>query len=114
MVLSEKDIQLIQKSILNIRKKDFVELNEDGFYQLKNEKMHCVFFDINTKLCKIYEIRPQGCRFYPLIYDREKRTCIYDDECPRVSQFHLEYERFKNKCEEIKKFLELELKLDIS
>ncbi|MFX1495149.1 MAG: hypothetical protein ACFFBZ_12760, partial [Promethearchaeota archaeon] len=64
-----------------------------------------------SKLCNIYEIRPQGCKFYPILYDNEEKICIYDEECPRVSQFYLGRKKFKKVCNDIKKFIKTELKL---
>ena len=114
MLLSERDIRLIEKKISSITRDEFTELNERGIYQLKNKDNHCVFLDITSKLCAIYEIRPQGCRFYPIIYDNEKKICIYDEECPRVSLFYLGRKKFKKRCNDIKKFIKTELKIELS
>lgn len=51
----------------------------DRFYRLKNVDGKCVFLENN--LCKVYNIRPIGCKAYPLIYNEEKGIII-DDECP--------------------------------
>jgi len=114
MLLSERDIRLIEEKILNITRDEFTQLNEKGIYQLKNKDNHCVFLDIKSKLCNIYKIRPQGCRFYPIIYDNEKKVCIYDEECPRVSQFYLSHKKFKKICNNIKKFIKRDLKIEIT
>ncbi len=111
MLLSERDIRLIEKKISNITRHEFTELNAKGIYQLKNTDNNCVFLDITSKICTIYEIRPQGCRFYPIIYDNAEKNCIYDEECPRVSRFYLARKKFKKVCNDIKKFLQTELKL---
>jgi Fe-S-cluster containining protein len=111
MLLSERDIRLIEEKISNITRDEFTELNEKGIYQLKNIDNNCVFLDTKSRLCNIYEIRPQGCKFYPIIYDNEEKTCIYDDECPRVSQFYLGHKKFKKVCHDIKKYIKTELKL---
>ena len=114
MMISKEDIRLIENKVLNVSKEDFAELNDEGIYQLINKENHCIFLDMTSKLCRIYEYRPKGCRFYPIIYDYENETCIYDQECPRVSLFHVEPDNFKNICNSIKQFLRTELKLDIS
>jgi Fe-S-cluster containining protein len=115
MILSKKDVEEISKnSTKGLSEADFVFINEAKLYQLKNKKKHCIFLDINSKLCKIYKFRPQGCRFYPIIYDKERRKCIYDKECPRVEKFYLERDDFKKVCSNIKIFLRSELKIDIS
>ena len=94
MILSEQDIILILNtySSINLKREDFVFRNRNSHFQLKNVENHCVFFDILTKTCKIYFVRPQGCRFYPLIYDYDKRKCVLDKDCPR---FHLFYKNAK-------------------
>ncbi|MFX0019676.1 MAG: YkgJ family cysteine cluster protein [Promethearchaeota archaeon] len=114
MLLSEQDIYLIEEKISSIRRDEFTELNENGIYQLKNRNNHCIFLDIASKLCTIYKFRPQGCRFYPIIYDNEKEICIYDEECPRVSSFYLVLKKFKKTCNDIKKFIKMELKIEFS
>ncbi|MFX0025012.1 MAG: YkgJ family cysteine cluster protein [Candidatus Hermodarchaeota archaeon] len=112
MLLSEQDIHLIEQKISSMTSEEFTELNEKGINQLKNKDNYCIFLDIKSKLCKIYKIRPQGCRFYPIIYDNEKRICIYDEECPRVSLFYLKPKKFKKTCNEIKKFIKMKLKIE--
>ncbi len=70
MILSKEDIKrIIKSSPNNLKKEEFVFKNKEGFFQLKNISEHCVFFDFLSKQCKVYESRPQGCRFYPLIFD---------------------------------------------
>ncbi|MCK4896020.1 MAG: YkgJ family cysteine cluster protein, partial [Candidatus Heimdallarchaeota archaeon] len=64
MTLSEEDITRIEK--LGYKIEEFLE-EKDGFMALRNIDNHCIF--LKNKMCSIYEIRPQGCRFYPLIYD---------------------------------------------
>jgi Fe-S-cluster containining protein len=58
---------------------DFVA-EKDGVYRLKNVDGHCVFYDPKTRMCKIYDIRPVGCRMYPLVYDG--RSVTVDKTCP--------------------------------
>ncbi len=54
----------------------------DGrFWRLKNLNGRCVFLDLNGKRCRIYEMRPLGCRLYPVVWDPE-RGVIVDKECP--------------------------------
>lgn len=79
MILSKEDIKRIKE--LGYQEADFVEY-KDGFYQLKNIDGHCVFYDPKSTLCKIYNERPQGCRFYPIIYDLDRKTCVVDKYCP--------------------------------
>ena len=112
MMLSKRDINLIlQSHSKNLQKDDFA-LKIDDYYQLKNINGHCVFFDISTKKCKIYANRPQGCRFYPLIYDKDKRICILDQECPRTHLFYQSSNEFEKTCKSIKKFVREQLNID--
>ncbi|NHJ48158.1 MAG: YkgJ family cysteine cluster protein [Asgard group archaeon] len=100
MMLSQKDIDEITK--LGYDKNDFCIL-VDGFYQLKNIDDQCYFLQNNQ--CQIYSHRPQGCRYYPIIFDIEFNKAILDDLCPligsinekTVSNFSNELRKFANK-----------------
>ena len=112
MLLSKKDINLIlQRRSIYFKKIDFVIKNEDDNYQLKNKNGHCVFLDLPLKLCKIYEIRPQGCRFYPMIYDANKKKCIIDKDCPRFNLFYQDQYEFELNCKALNNFIEDELNI---
>jgi Fe-S-cluster containining protein len=114
MPLSDKDIALIltyHKS--DIKEEDFIEYKSEGLRQLKNKDGSCFFLDIQQKLCKIYDFRPTGCRFYPIVFDIENRKCIYDKDCPRTKLFHLPNKSYKTLCNQIKKFIINELNIPI-
>lgn len=114
MYVSTKDISRILKNFKGcLQKEDFVEINQDGTFQLKNVENWCYFYDIENQLCKIYEFRPRGCRFYPLIYDMEDNKCILDEECPRSHLFYEKSNKTEKICIELKKFLEKELFLKL-
>jgi Fe-S-cluster containining protein len=113
MILSRSDIENIEKNSPKILlKEDFVFLNKDGFFQLKNVKDHCIFLDITSKQCNIYEYRPQGCRFYPLIYNFPEKNCVFDKDCPRSHLFYQKNTELKNSCENLMRFLKQELGLN--
>jgi len=113
MMVSKKDINLILKSYSpNLRKEDFV-LESNGFFQLRNVNGYCIFLDISTKTCKIYNNRPQGCRFYPLTYDKDKKTCVFDEDCPRIHLFYQSNNEFEKTCKQIKKFVREHLNIDL-
>lgn len=115
MILSSQDIYLIlQNKPYDMIKEDFVFKNKNGFYQLKNRNGYCVFLNPTSNLCKIYKIRPQGCRFYPLIYDFYKRKCILDKDCPRTDLFYQNKEEKELICKRLMKFVKDELKLNSS
>jgi Fe-S-cluster containining protein len=107
MILSARDIARINKNDhKNLKPTDFVEKTDDGFFQLKNINGYCVFFDFNTKLCKIYELRPQGCRFYPLTFNLDTKICVLDDDCPKPELFYPSIKSRITTCKNITKFLE--------
>ena len=107
MLLSARDIaRIMKKGRKNLRPNDFVRKTDDRLFQLKNVNGHCVFFDHNTQLCKIYEIRPQGCRFYPLTFDLKVKMCILDEDCPRPELFYPSRESRTNTCKQLIGFLE--------
>jgi len=110
MILSKQDINRIKKyAPKNLVKKKFVFKNEEGFFQLKNLGNHCFFLDFQSKKCKIYDIRPKGCDFYPLIYDSSVNQCVIDKDCPRPQLFYQDKEKIHEVCQKVKKFLVTEL-----
>ena len=107
MILSGQEIDLIKnRNPKNLKVSDFVKKTVEGLFQLKNVDNHCVFFDPIAKLCKIYTIRPQGCQFYPLIYDSDKRLCVLDQDCPRTELFYPNKPSQVKICTKIVRFLE--------
>lgn len=81
MFLSRDDIERIKT--LGFNEDEFCLLNEDGFFQLQNVDGECFFLKNNK--CQIYDVRPTGCRFYPIIFDLDKNKAILDDECPLIN-----------------------------
>ncbi len=114
MILSPQDVGLIIKSSPNeLKKENFVFKNKDGNYQIKNVEKHCVFLELSSKRCKIYKYRPQGCRFYPLIYVFHERNCIFDKDCPRIHLFYQDKGILKKTCEDLKIFIKNQLKINL-
>ncbi|MFW9969204.1 MAG: YkgJ family cysteine cluster protein [Candidatus Odinarchaeota archaeon] len=87
---------------------------KNGNFQIKNFEKHCVFLDYSTKKCKIYRYRPQGCRFYPLIYDIQNNNCAFDKDCPRVHLFYQDKKILVETCKNLKNFLKKQLKIIFS
>ncbi len=85
MMLTIEDVKRIEK----LGYHDFY-YEKDGYLFLKNEQGKCVFLD-DKGLCKIYENRPEGCRFYPFIYDPYEDKIIRDVDCPYKYEFSLEH-----------------------
>ena len=80
MTLTREDAERIDA--LGYARDDYMIQAGFGFYQLKNIDRHCYFYDTKAKECQIYENRPEGCRYYPIIYHYNKRKCIVDKDCP--------------------------------
>lgn len=82
MPLLNEDIERIKGLGFNC---DYFVVNKDGWLQLKNQKGRCVFND--GKKCLIYENRPEGCKFYPIIYDEDRKCAVLDEDCPHRNEF---------------------------
>ncbi len=78
MILSSEDAQTIMDC--GYDKNDFSFVDEEGFIRLKNVDGVCFFLRDNK--CIIYSSRPQGCKFYPIIFDLDKNRAIVDPDCP--------------------------------
>ena len=68
-----------------------------------------MFLSSSTNQCNIYEIRPFGCRFYPIIYDPNNNRCILDQDCPHQEPFSFLLKNDKTICNELKKWIKEEL-----
>lgn len=84
MPLIRADIKRISDS----GKRDFYH---KGSHQLININGRCIFLTEGGE-CTIYDIRPEGCRLYPLIMSMPSREPILDDECPNREDFHIDPE----------------------
>jgi Fe-S-cluster containining protein len=114
MILSQQDIKIIISNLPNIKRQDFTFKNINEQYQLKNIEGHCFFFDFPNRECKIYKLRPQGCRFYPLIYDFNKKDCRLDDDCPRNNLFYNDNKTLRRSCQNLKSFLKTQLNIKLN
>ena len=109
MELSEEDIIRIEdQNTLGLKRDDFY-FKTDGFFKLRNTDNHCIFLDPRTNHCKIYLIRPTGCKFYPLIFNQEKNKCVFDDDCPYKNKFFKHKPIFQKNCRELRKWVSNEL-----
>lgn len=104
MPLFLEDLIRIQEFVTPDRSSSFY-IEENGNKYLKNIDDHCYFFDITTKKCKIYDIRPLGCRFYPMVYDIDYNKCILDSDCPRRYRFYTNQNKFKESCVKLTKIM---------
>lgn len=79
MVLSNADIKRLESVEYN--RQEFVRFNKEGFALLRNRQGYCVFYQPERLSCRVYSLRPEGCRIYPIIIS-EGEGVIADDLCP--------------------------------
>lgn len=114
MILTVNEIKMILHDLNDtIEASDFCYLNKDDYYQLKNIHGACYFFDKQNYKCKIYKNRPKGCRFYPLIYDVDKKRCVFDKDCPNPQLIYQDRDSIFKTCQHVKEYLKNELDIDI-
>ena len=82
MALSEEDIIRIES--LGHLKKSFA-MESNGFITLRNERHRCVFHD--GVGCTIYQVRPTGCRLYPVVFAEYSGRATLDSLCPFWIEF---------------------------
>jgi len=79
MELSAKDIKRLEKA--DYCKEDFAQQDSEGIWRLRNWDGICFFLDPSSRRCSVYELRPTGCRIYPVNLSPEGAV-IVDDACP--------------------------------
>ena len=79
--MSLADIRRLQALGFNV--KDFV-VDRGGERKLKNKNGRCFF--LTDEGCSVYEDRPTGCRFYPMVLDDEGEV-IVDPDCSHSGMF---------------------------
>jgi len=92
MMLSNADVKRLGG--MGYDRQKFSRRDRHGFIRLRNRRGFCVFYDVESCRCRIYEQRPLGCRVYPLIYS-ELEGIVVDDLCPMkntVSKIELKRE----------------------
>jgi Fe-S-cluster containining protein len=90
MPLTNKDIERITS--LGFKTKFFIK-SRNGWLLLKNRDDRCVFN--NGVKCLIYKNRPEGCKLYPIIYDKDKDCAIFDKDCPYKENFKISKRKIK-------------------
>ena len=80
MPLTSDDIARLEAA--GYKRREFMYIDEEGIPRLRNVNGHCVFLDEATGRCRVYGIRPAGCRLYPLVYDPIAREVVVDPDCP--------------------------------
>jgi len=106
MLITDDDIKIILKKYpKQLKVDDFAFKNKEGFWQLKNINKYCFFFNNNTKECSIYEFRPEGCRYYPLIYLTDIKICSLDTDCPRRDEFYAHWKERRSVTNNLMRYL---------
>jgi len=104
MLLSREDITRLET--LGYDPLEFSAMNDEGFFELRNVHGSCFFLKENQ--CQVYTSRPQGCKFYPIIFDLDINKAILDKECPLISTISSStVTRFTS---DLRKFIKLLLK----
>ena len=101
MLLSRADIRLLERA--GYDRDEFVRLTRQGFAQLRNSLGYCIFYQTAKRRCKVYKIRPLGCRIYPVLYSEEDGV-IVDDLCPNAGT--VSKKEIKFKAEKLKRLLQ--------
>ena len=83
-------MQISPRDVRRLRKRGYgpadFSTEKEGFQTLKNVNGVCYFFDAKNKACKVYEDRPEGCRYYPIVYSIDQHMPTVDrDVCRRTS-----------------------------
>jgi Fe-S-cluster containining protein len=80
MLLTEADIARLEKH--GISRETFMRSDSEGYAMLRNRQGHCVFYNPQEKRCDVYELRPEGCTVYPVIFDEDCGGVVLDSICP--------------------------------
>jgi Fe-S-cluster containining protein len=101
MLLANADIDRIRKHTHLSRR--YFAYYLDGYLYLKNNNKYCIFLVPETKRCSIYEVRPIGCRFYPIIYNPFVKKCVVDKDCTNRENMRDALNEIN--CNELEKFI---------
>lgn len=97
MFLSKRDIERLENR--GFRLEEFAIRLPSGFYQLRNVNGACYF--LRDGLCSVYEDRPEGCRYYPVVLSYDGKRCVRDDFCP--NSYTVSRRELKEICPKLKK-----------
>ena len=89
MTLTEADVERLRGA----GHRDFARVNGDGDLELVNREGRCVFLEDGR--CRAYEVRPEGCRLYPLVLDLGDGRVVRDLFCPYRDEFPVTAERVR-------------------
>ena len=81
MTLTNADVARLEAA----GRQDFCFVNDDDDLQLHNFDGHCIF--LLAGRCSVHDVRPEGCRLYPLILDLSVDRVMLDAFCPWAGEF---------------------------
>jgi Fe-S-cluster containining protein len=86
MLLTQEDLERIESQ--GYKRRDFCinRKQAGGFWQLRNVENRCYFL-LKEGKCSIYDIRPKGCKLYPLILILDTDDIVIDDDCREQKWF---------------------------
>ena len=85
MPLTSDDIERLRA--LGFEEKSFVG-DKDGWRKLQNTGDGRCFF-LHDGICSVYPYRPQGCTFYPVVFDLDAGRTVLDTECPHHDEYRV-------------------------
>lgn len=101
MLLSNADIEKIEKITKQARHQ--FSYIRDGYIYLKNRGQYCIFLNPAENKCTIYDTRPQGCRFYPIVFDPIANNAVVDRDC--TNKDHIPQEMTRQNLPELREFI---------
>ncbi len=87
MPLLESDLERLEAHTGRPRDAFSEQDETDRPRRLSNTDGHCVF--LGDQGCTVYDVRPAGCRLYPLVLDPDKGQGVLDDDCPYRKGFRV-------------------------
>ena len=113
----ETEMLLLKTDTIRISKTTGIEASNFSFLTGENQRMLrnksvgdeevCFFLDSDGR-CSIYNIRPEGCTYYPIIWDLTNHQAVSDDYCPYHKEFRENRHSQIWKSCKLKNFLELQ------
>ncbi|MEM3727724.1 MAG: YkgJ family cysteine cluster protein [Candidatus Bathyarchaeia archaeon] len=100
MELSSDDVERLVDA--GYRPEDFMVVRDDVPH-LRNVDGCCYFYSPAKRRCRVYKIRPLGCRLYPVIYVDGVGVTL-DELCPM--RHTVSKKEFKRKARILKRLLE--------
>ncbi|MBS7250985.1 MAG: YkgJ family cysteine cluster protein [Candidatus Freyarchaeota archaeon] len=95
MLLSSGDIARLEA--LGYNREDFMVTTVEGFHQLRNINGKCFFYNGG---CSVYSSRPEGCSYYPIVLNFDRKSCLVDKECP--NHHTVTKREIREKCKKLK------------